>query len=107
MIRGGGGGGVVMLYCLLCPAGAGADGGRGYFQVDLVISVRVFRPGCGQITRVGGNHHCPVGVTNTHLPPHTVNLTRHQSSNQHQRSGRRITAFGQFGKNNFRNPFMP
>ena len=91
MIRGGGGG-VVMLYCLLGPAAA-AGAGVGYFQVDSVISVRVFRPGCGEITRVGGSHHCPVRVTNTHLPPHTVNLTRHQSSNQHQRSDEK---FGNF-----------
>ena len=74
MIRGGG---VVLLYCLLAP-------GPGYFQVDSVITVRVFRLGCGQIIRVGGSHHCPVRVNNTDLPPHTVNLTSQQSSKQHQ-----------------------
>ena len=75
MVRGGG---VVMLYCLLALAAGGGGGGGGYFQVNSVISVRVFRAGCGQITRVGGSH-----LTLTDLPPHTVNLTRHQSSNQH------------------------
>ena len=74
---GGGGGGVVMLYCLLCPGGAGP--GVGYFQVDwLVITVRVFRADCGQITRVGDSR--------PHLSPHTVNLASQQSSNQLLRS---------------------
>ena len=76
------GGGDVLLYCLL-----GAGGGAGYFQVDSVITVRVFRLACGQIIGVGGSNLCPVRVHNiTDIPPYTVNLTSQRSSKQDQRS---------------------
>ena len=81
------GGGDVLLYCLL-----GAGGGAGYFQVDSVITVRVFRLACGQIIGVGGSNLCPVRVHITDIPPYTVNLTSQRSSKQDQRSGQLMTS---------------